>query len=93
MKSIINSIKNISDEDLKNYIQEAADNEGYINSSKIRLLDGEVKSVKFEYRDNKLICVLKLMDVILKSPGVGVEELGDVNLINYFDEEGWKYAF
>jgi hypothetical protein len=93
MKSIINSIKNINDEDLRNYIIEAADNEGYINSSKIKLLDGEVDSIQFQYRDNKLICVLKLIDVILKSPEVGVEELGSVNLINWFDDKGWKYAF
>ena len=95
MKNIINTINNIDEVDLRNYIQEAALNEGYRHSSKIRLLDGEVKSVQFikdKHSDTRII--LKLIDVVLRSPDVGVEELGDVSLIKYEnDNKGWQYAF
>ena len=95
MKNIINTINNIDEVDLRNYIQEAAFNEGYINYSKIRLLDGEVKSVNFiKDEEGDIRTILKLIDVVLRSPDVGVEELGDVSLIKYEnDDKGWQYAF
>ena len=90
----VKDFKDLCDVDFGNMIQSAATNEGYINASKIRFLDGEIKSLYFEYGEvGPTKCVVKLKNVVTRSPDVGVEELGDVNLIDNLDGEGFKYAF
>ena len=92
--SDVKNFNTLCEVDMRKMIISAAHNEGYIKASQIRLLDGEIRSMYFEYEEGEAVrCVVRLIDVVLRSPDVGVEELGSVNLVDNLDGEGFKYAF
>ena len=89
--------------EIQQFIQEAIANEDDGDVTKwrqkeIKVLDGVFKKMNLtfgEVEDSVVVtkCVLKLKKVVIRSKDQGVEDLGNITLVDNCDDEGFQFAY